>query len=324
MADNLSDAVSCRWLDGLSPDAATDLRAAIFSDEAGSVSYALIDAAALAEGAEALRTLPGYFGSLFADPDLDDAAPHLLRVRPGDRTADLMFRAVEGLPPTMGTAHLWPSGAVLSIVTPADPATLRDHLRRFVRPPDARGVRRYVRLWSPGVMYHYLSDLTGPTDVLRCLFQGAGAPLTIVARIDDRAVVAKGRPPPTGLGPPILTEVDLRALTGRHRRAFHERLATRVEMRFNSRGRTGQRDRIDRLSTEAMEAMAETSPRDAATLDDHVRLVTVLALLPDEMVAPVLKGPVMTNRHLTWSRRVDIVARSYMTALRRALGQEVV
>ena len=293
---------------------------------------AAIDVARVAEGAdllaaEGLRALPLLRPSMDqeADEAMADVVPYLAELDPDGPLARRLFTARPGVDPRSGTMHLWPANPATLLVTPAPAEAVRDHLRRFAKPPDRRGHRRYVRLWDPVVMVDYLRDIDAVTPFLRALTTGLGAPLTILARQGDAMLRAEATDAPCDVAPEAVLEApDIRALTLRLRRDFHAELTARVAARFERNGRDVEPERLDRVSWRAMAAMERPRPGDAPTLDDHAKLVGVLMLMQDDAHEDVLTGPVMRNEHIRHRERVEIVARSYVTALRRLAGRDVV
>ena len=73
-----------------------------------------------------------------------------------------------------------------------------------------------------------------------------------------------------------------------------------------------------------MTEMENHEPNDVPRMKDHEKLTIVLLVMQDDATGMVLSGQVVRNTHLPWAKRVDIVAKSYLTALRRITGQEVV
>lgn len=205
----------------------------------------------------------------------------------------------------------------------SDPDTLHRYLRRFIKPIDFKGRRRYLRLWNPSVAFDYLRDSDTVTPFLRLYLNAPRTPLTLIARKGSRAVIARTKTPPRPGVRPILSEIDLRALTFQVKRDFHRHLVGRVIARRKARGHAFERARISHITNQVMAATEVHDANDVPKMKDHERLTLVLMMMHDDATQIVLSGPVIRNRLLPWSKRVDIVAKFYLTGLRRMHGMEV-
>ncbi|MFQ6549662.1 DUF4123 domain-containing protein [Aestuariibius sp. 2305UL40-4] len=83
--------------------------------------------------------------------ELADVMPCLVQLSPDDPLTQKLFREVPGADASLGTLHLWPGNPALVIRCSLAAEELRRHLRRLLRPVDADGRRKYVRLWNPSI-----------------------------------------------------------------------------------------------------------------------------------------------------------------------------
>lgn len=290
-------------------------------------TYAVFDTAAVNEGLTLIEAEPGYRGSLLEGEvvrDLADVAPCLLELSSDAKLTRKLFREVQGYAPALGSLHLWPVNPALFIRCNSDPGTLRRHLRRFVKPLDYEGRRRYVRLWNPAITYDYLHDFDSVTPFLRLYLNAPQDPLTLIARKGSCAVIARTLAAPRSNDRPVLTEPDLRALTFRTKREFHAKLVDRVVARGEARGYLFDRVRVTHVANQVMHVMDAHEPDDVPKMKDYEKLTLVLMMMHDDATQIVLSGPVIRNKLLPWSKRVDVVAKSYLTGLRRIYDMEVV
>lgn len=329
MNELIDQVVDTVWIAGLSPSQdgiiPEELYAPLF--DGPQRTYAVFDTRSVKEGLALVESEPGYYGSLLMGDlaeDLADVMPCLLELSPdGDLTRKL-FREVPGGHPSMGALHLWPSNPVLFVRCNATPEQLRRHLHRFIKPLDFSGSRRYVRLWNPSIIFDYLFDLEAPTTFLKLYLDGPQDPLTIIARKDDRVVIACAKAPAEAAERLVLSKVDIKALTFRTKMEFHENLVSRVLARGDAKGHRFQRKRVSHIALQVMTAMENHKRDDVPKMKDHEQLTLVLLIMHEDATDLILSGPVIRNDNLPWAKRVDIVAKSYLTGLRRMHGQEVV
>lgn len=254
---------------------------------------------------------------------LADVMPCLLQPSQDGSLIQKLFQDVPDAPAAMGSLHLWPANPVLFIRCNAAPEQLRRHLRRFMKPADLSGMRRYVRLWNPSIAFDYLRDLTEPTEFLRLYLSGPNDPLTVIARKENEIVIASTSAQSEAGKSPVLSDVDIKALTLRVKTDFHARLVENVIKRGQSKGYDLERARAERIGRQVMSVMSDHKRDDVPKMKDHEKLTLVLLMMHDDATDAVLTGPVLSNYHLSWAKRVDVVAKSYLTALRRMHGLEV-
>lgn len=329
MSQRVDTAIAMAWIKGLSPSSdgaiPTALRGQLFGGPQR--TYAVFDTGAVSEGLALVENEPGYHGSLLEGDEakaLADVMPCLLELTPDAKLVRKLFREVPGRPPALGTLHLWPANPAIFIRCNSSPGKLRQHLRRLLKPQDFKGRRRYVRLWNPTVAFDYLHDIEAPTPFLRLYLNASSDPLTIIARKGEEAVIAHPNMASFPGDRPTLSEVDIKALMFRLRSEFHERLIDRVVARGNACGYQFERARVSHISKKIMVKMEDHKPNDVPRMKDHEKLTLVLLMMHDDAADIVLNGPVMRNSRLPWTKRVDIVAKSYLTGLRRMYGLEVI
>ncbi|WP_148292697.1 DUF4123 domain-containing protein [Paracoccus aminophilus] len=323
------DEVETIWLKNLTPSREGEIPDALAEHIFGGPqrTYAIFDIAMLREGLALIEAEPGYHGSLLegdAARGLADVMPSLVELSPDARLTRKLFREVPGYDAALGTLHLWPANPALFIRSTFDPATLRNHLRRFLKPMDFKGQRRYLRLWNPSVAYDYLHNSSEVTPFLRLYLGLPGDNMILIARNGSAAVIARAVSPPRRDDRPILSQADLHALTFRVKRDFHEKLVNRVISRAQSRGYAFELARVGHVAGLVMAVMEDHEPGDVPKMKDHERLTLVLLMMHDDAAPVVLSGPVIRNKLLPWSTRVDVVAKSYLTGLRQIYGLEVV
>ncbi|MFQ6549661.1 hypothetical protein AADZ90_017045 [Aestuariibius sp. 2305UL40-4] len=146
----------------------------------------------------------------------------------------------------------------------------------------------------------------------------------MIARKGDNAVIASPKVFSTTGELPILSETDIKALTVRAKTRFHERLVGRVMERCSAKGYQFERERASHISKQVMSEMEDHKPNDVPKMKDYEKLTIVLLMMHRDATEAILSGPVVRNRHLPWAKRVDVVAKSYLTGLRRMNGQEVI
>lgn len=322
MGQLLNEKISATWLENLTPSRDGEIPDSLAGYLFGGPqrTYAVFDTAVVGEGLALIDTEPGYCGSLLGGDlgrELADVMPCLVELSPDARLTRKLFREVPGYDPALGSLHLWPANPALFIRSTSDPVSLRNHLRRFMKPMDFKGRRRYLRLWNPKVTFDYLHDCNGVTPFLRLYLNAPGDSLTVIARKDSCAVIARTVTPPRPDDRPVLTQADLDALTFRVERDFHEVLVNRVMARGNGRGYVFRRDRVAHIASLVMAEMRAHEPGDVPKMKDHERLTLVLLMMHDDAAPIVLAGPVIRNTFLPWSKRVDVVAKSYLYGLRR-------
>lgn len=320
--------VATIWLENLAPTREGRVPEALTGPLFGGPqrTYAVFDTAAVSEGLALVDGEPGYLGSLLqgdAARDLADVMPCLVELTPDAKLTRKLFREVPGRAAALGSLHLWPANPALFIRSTAEPTALRDHLRRFLRPPDDKGRRRYLRLWNPSVAYDYLHDLAEVTPFLRLYLGLPDDGMTVIARKGSRAVIASAIVRPGPDDRPILSQCDIDALTFRITQDFHERLVDRVIARGQARGHVFDPARVARIAAQVMAEMRVHEPDDVPKMQDHERLTLVLLMMHDDATPIILAGPVIRNNLLPWAQRVDVVAKSYLTGLRRMHGLEV-
>ncbi len=290
-------------------------------------TYVILDTAVVNGGLLLFEDAEGFHGSLATGEisgALADVMPCLASLAPDSDLSRKLFRHVPGQPSELASLHLWPSNVALFLRSHAEPEALKFHLRRFIKPAAFSGRRRYLRLFNPAVAFDYFSDLERSTQFMRCFMSTPEGPLTVIARKGGDAVSVRALHQPLPADRPVLEDLDLRALTLSWREAFHSRLCERLVRRGASRGYDFDRDAVTDVARKVMRTMENHTPEDVPNLDDHMKLALVLLLLHPDAVEPVLTGPVIRNTRLGWAQRVDIVAKSYLTGLRRMNGMKVV
>ena len=187
-----------------------------------------------------------------------------------------------------------------------------------------RSDRLKIVVWNPTIAFNYLHDSEAPTPFLRLYLNASADALTIIARKGAKAVIAHPKMASFPGDRPTLSEVDIGALTFRLRSEFHERLIDPVVARGSACGHQFERTRVSHISKQIMVKMEDHKPNDVPRMKDHEKLTLVLLMMHDDAADIVLNGPVVRNARLPWAKRVDIVAKSYLTGLRRMRGLEAV
>lgn len=328
MTPKPDETLSKVWLQDIHPSADGGLPDALFSHLFGGhqKTYAIFDTAVVSEGLSLVENDPGYCCTLLMGDEaekLADVMPCLLQPSQDGLLMKKLFQEVQDVPSAMGSMHLWPANPVLFIRCNASPEQLRRHLRRFMKPADLSGMHRYVRLWNPVIAFDYLRDLAEPTDFLRLYLSGPNDPLTLIARKENEIVIASTSEESVAGMSPVLSDIDIEALTLRVKNEFHERLVANVIRRGQAKGHDFERKRAERIGQKVMSVMSDHKRDDVPKMKDHEKLTLVLLMMHDEATDAVLSGPVLSNYHLPWAKRVDVVAKSYLTALRRMHGLEV-
>lgn len=314
--------VTTIWLDNLRPSPTGDIPESLLESLFGGPkrTYAVFDTAVVSEGIALFETEPGYIGSLLegdAARELSDVMPCLVELSPDARLTKRLFRCAPGYDAALGSIHLWSANPAIFIRSSSAPEVISKHLRIFLKPMDFLGRRKYLRLWNPSITFDYLHDCREVTPFLRLYLNDPNDSITVIARKNDRAVIARSISRPKPDDRPILTKTDIDALTYRSRSDFHQALVNRVISRGDMRGYTFQRERVIHITKQVMASMQFYDPGDVPIMKDHERLTLVLLMMHDDATPLILSGPIIRNTLLPWSQRVDIVAKSYLTGLRR-------
>lgn len=121
------------------------LRRTVFTRDGEPVAetiFAVLDGAMIQQLPQRLRDSDCEYSCLFSgalDPVLEAAAPHLVRLRPGDRLVETILRE--------GWNDHW--GIVLRAAPGTDLYALRQHLRRFLRVVGPDGSAMFFRFYDP-------------------------------------------------------------------------------------------------------------------------------------------------------------------------------
>lgn len=130
------------------------------SDTPAMQTYAVLDAARIAQGADLIEESGLKWRCLYQGPPaktLRDVAPYLVELAPASTLTRLLFTYDQSLPAEMSSLHLWHKkpGIFLRARAPFDPVWR--HLRRFTRVRDESGKWYYFRFYEPLTIGLHLS-----------------------------------------------------------------------------------------------------------------------------------------------------------------------
>lgn len=283
--------------------------------------FALLDAAKLPNLPELLEQSGLEHRCLFLndeDENLGAVAPWLVRLEPGNRFTTNLFTA-EG---KAGAAwHLWGRDACVFMRWSGPLEQLWQHFRRFTKVPDTQDKWLFVRFWDPQVLADYLSQsmpMTPFGEAMLC--PGGHAARYVIPCGEDvwhGQVPARPVPPKTV---PRLTQRDKDMLSVTIRATYRDALRARVTQQAGNAGYQFSDAQLDHSCDKTAKFIHLRAGLESASVQDGASLCLVLLLMGHEAGDAVLRGPVLNNPHISMSERIDMTAKSFVTALKRGNG----
>lgn len=299
------------------------LHAAFFAENGAyrDRTYALLDAAEIVNLPELIAQSGLEAKSLFLDTDddtLSAVAPWFVKLEPDNAFSASVFQS--GPQP-------WRVGNFTSPVlfhSSRGFEELYNHFRRFVMVETFQDTRAYLRFWNSEILHSLVAPLEIPTDLVSAFFDPAGVDLRawyrsdetvwMSTRLNDHDYDKRSR---------ILSTVDHQNLIAPLVERYSRGLQSELEKRLAKQGREFQPDRTSEISMRLARFVYAAAGQPGAPIKSAAQLAAIFFLVGPEAETAILRGPVMQNRDIPLVQRFDMVANSFMTAVKRINGQEV-
>ncbi|NSX56065.1 DUF4123 domain-containing protein [Parasulfitobacter algicola] len=280
-------------------------------------TYAILDAAKVTNLPELLSTSKLEHRCLFkgqAADDLKNVAPWVVKLEADNTFTRHLFThdPVDDVP-----WYLWDKEAGIYIRSTATLDQLRAHFRKFTKVQDDAKKWFYFRFWEPSVLISYFKDRMIDSDKIDALFKPFIHRMIAINPLDKETFCFE-RDPEQPRGPQkkfIIDLSDKRAFRQPKEVQLKKDVHKAIEQKFAKKSVTLEGDLVQ-LVDYVFNCLKQRDTGEIVRFKDCYKL-TMLVILFDEQHQTILEGPLLNNTHIPISKRVELLEKSYVAAMKR-------